>query len=335
MNPVMIIAEAGVNHNGSLDMAKELVRAAKAAGADVVKFQTFNADLCISADANKADYQIQQTELAESQYEMVKKLELSHDDFAALQDECTRFGIVFNSSPFDLESVDFLHSLKIPFWKIPSGEIVNLPYLRKIGNFGEPVVMSTGMATLEEIHAAYRVLCENGEAKENITILQCHTDYPTRFEDVNLAAMETLKREFPCSPVGYSDHTLGIEACIAATALGAAVLEKHFTLDRTLPGPDHKASLEPDELAAMVRAIRNIELARGDGIKNPTESEIQIKAVARKSIVAACTIRGGDFFSEENLTVKRPGGGVNPMRWDDYIGKTAGRDYRKDEQIDA
>lgn len=335
MNPVMIIAEAGVNHNGSLDMAKALVKAAKAAGADVVKFQTFKTDLCISADAKKADYQIQQTGSSESQYEMVKKLELSYDDFQELQDECARCDIVFNSSPFDLESVDFLHSLKIPFWKIPSGEIVNLPYLRKIGNYGEPVIMSTGMATMEEIHGAYRVLFERGVEKEDITILQCHTDYPTRFEDVNLTAMEALRREFPNSPVGYSDHTIGIEACIAATALGAVVLEKHFTLDRSLPGPDHKASLDPDELTAMVKAVRNVELAMGDGEKRPSISESKIKAVARKSIVAIRPIQAGDLFSEENLTVKRPGGGVTPMLWDDYIGKAASRHYAKDEPIDA
>jgi len=335
MKPVMIIAEAGVNHNGSLDMAKELVRAAKAAGADVVKFQTFNTDLSISADAKKAEYQIQQTGSEESQYEMVKKLELSHADFNELQAECIRCGIVFNSSPFDMESIDFLHSLSIPFWKVPSGEIVNLPYLRKIGAYAEPVVMSTGMATMEEIHAAYQVLCESGVAKEDVTLLHCHTDYPTRFEDVNLRAMETLQREFPISRVGYSDHTIGIEACIAATALGATVIEKHFTLDCGLQGPDHKASLEPQDLAAMVKAIRNIERAMGDGLKQPTDSEIKIKSVARKSIVAARSIRAGDFLSEDNLTVKRPGDGVSPMRWDEYIGKTANRDYKKDEQIDA
>lgn len=335
MNPVLIIAEAGVNHNGSLDMAKELVRAAKAAGADVVKFQTFNTDLCISADAKKAEYQIQQTGSAETQYEMVKKLELSHAGFHELQEECSRCGIVFNSSPFDLESVDFLHSLSIPFWKIPSGEIVNLPYLRKIGMYAEPVVMSTGMATMAEIHAAYQVLCDSGVAKDDITLLHCHTDYPTRFEDVNLTAMETLKRGFPNSRVGYSDHTIGIEACIAATALGATVIEKHFTLDCTLPGPDHKASLEPDDLAAMVKGIRNIELALGDGVKQPSASEIKIKAVARKSIVAARSILAGELLTEDNLTVKRPGSGVDPMRWDEYISTTATRDYAKDEPIDA
>jgi N,N'-diacetyllegionaminate synthase len=331
----MIIAEAGVNHNGSLDMARELVRAAYAAGADVVKFQAFNTDLCIAIGAQKAEYQIAQTGEDESQYDMVKKLELNREDFLELQQECHRSGIIFNASPFDLASIDFLHSLHVPFWKIPSGEIVNLPYLRKIAGYGEPVVMSTGMATMDEVHASYRVLCEHGVDPGQITLLHCHTDYPTRFEDVNLTAMNTLQRAFPESRVGYSDHTIGIEACVAATALGATIIEKHFTLDCSLPGPDHKASLEPDELAAMVRAVRNIELALGDGVKRPTESEVQIRSVARKSIVAACSIRVGDLFCEENLTVKRPGGGVNPMRWDDYIGKTAGRDYNKDEQIDA
>lgn len=335
MNPVMIIAEAGVNHNGSLERAKELVRAAKEAGADVVKFQTFNTDLCISVDAKKAEYQVKETGSTETQYEMVKKLELSHDDFLELQQECNRYGIVFNSSAFDLDSVDFLHSLGIPFWKIPSGEITNLPYLRKIGLYGEPVIMSTGMATLEEIHAAHRVLLDSGVDSGKITILHCHTDYPTRFEDVNLTAMNELKREFPKGQVGFSDHTIGIEACIAATALGATVVEKHFTLDCNLSGPDHKASLEPQDLALMVKAIRNIECAMGDGEKRPSASENEIKSVARKSIVAARSIHRGELFSEDNLTVKRPGGGVEPMRWDDYLNKPANRDYAKDEAIDA
>ena len=334
MKPVVVIAEAGVNHNGSLDMAKKLVAAAAAAGADVVKFQTFNTDLCISPETKKADYQVEQTGAKGTQYEMVKGLELGYEDFCELQAECSRCGVVFNSSAFDLESVDFLHGLKVPFWKIPSGELTNLPFLRKVAKYGEPVVMSTGMATLSEVKAAYQVFRDNGVAERDITVLQCHTDYPTRFEDVNLLAMNLLRREFPNSDVGYSDHSVGIEVCIGAVALGAQVVEKHFTLDRTLPGPDHSASLEPAELTSMISAIRNIECALGEETKKPTPSEAKIKLVARKSIVAARHISAGNVLTEQDLAVKRPGDGVNPMRWDEFVGKIAHRDYEEGDQIE-
>ena len=336
MYQTLIIAEAGVNHNGSLDMAKELVRAAKVAGADVVKFQTFITELCITSKEGKAEYQKEKTGASESQFEMVKKLELSYGEFEEIRQECVRCGILFCSTPFDLSSVDFLRQLEMPFWKIPSGEITNLPYLRKIGAFGQSVILSTGMSELVEIGDALAVLEEAGTPRREITLLHCNTEYPTPMQDVNLRAMNALREKFPgLKGVGYSDHTLGIEVPIAAVAMGATVIEKHFTLDKTLPGPDHPASLEPDELAAMVCAIRNIETAFGDGVKKPSPSELKNKLIARKSIVAAGPIAAGERFTDKNLTVKRPGTGVSPMRWDELMGQKATRDYEKDELIDA
>ncbi|MBQ7076684.1 MAG: N-acetylneuraminate synthase [Lachnospiraceae bacterium] len=327
---VYIIAEAGVNHNGKLEIAKKLVDSAKAAGADCVKFQTFKAEKLVSKNAVKAEYQ-KETTGDSSQQEMLKKLELSYDEFIELKKYCDKVGITFLSTPFDSESVDFLNSLDMPFWKIPSGEVTNYPYLVKLAKTHKPVIMSTGMCDLNEIDAAINVLKENGAGE--ITILHCNTEYPTPFTDVNLKAMVSMKETFDVK-VGYSDHTKGIEVPIAAVALGATVIEKHFTLDKNMEGPDHKASLEPYELKAMVDAIRNIEKALGTGKKAPTESELKNKAVARKSIVAACDIKKGQTFTEENLTVKRPGTGLSPMFWNEIIGTTAKRDYSLDEMID-
>ncbi len=327
---VYIIAEAGVNHNGKVELAKKLVDSAKAAGADCVKFQTFKAEKLVSKDAAKAEYQ-KETTGDSSQQEMLKKLELSYDEFIELKKYCDKVGITFLSTPFDSESVDFLNSLDMPFWKIPSGEVTNYPYLVKLAKTHKPVVMSTGMCDLNEIDAAINVLKENGAGE--ITVLHCNTEYPTPFTDVNLKAMVSMKEAFDVK-VGYSDHTKGIEVPIAAVALGATVIEKHFTLDKNMEGPDHKASLEPYELKAMVDAIRNIEKALGTGKKTPTPSETKNKAVARKSIVAACDIKRGETFTEENLTVKRPGTGLSPMFWNEIIGTTAKRDYSLDEMID-
>lgn len=327
---VYIIAEAGVNHNGKVELAKKLVDSAKAAGADCVKFQTFKAEKLVSKDAAKAEYQ-KETTGDSSQQEMLKKLELSYDEFIELKKYCDKVGITFLSTPFDSESVDFLNSLDMPFWKIPSGEVTNYPYLVKLAKTHKPVIMSTGMCDLNEIDAAINVLKENGAGE--ITVLHCNTEYPTPFTDVNLKAMVSMKEAFDVK-VGYSDHTKGIEVPIAAVALGATVIEKHFTLDKNMEGPDHKASLEPYELKAMVDAIRNIEKALGTGKKTPTPSETKNKAVARKSIVAACDIKKGETFTEENLTVKRPGTGLSPMFWNEIIGTTAKRDYSLDEMID-
>lgn len=335
MKRTFIIAEAGVNHNGSIETAARMVDAAVAAGADAVKFQTFVTAECITRDARKADYQTAHGGPEESQFDMVRRLEMRFEDFEQLHRLCAERGILFASTPFDLPSVDFLHRLGCPFWKIASGEITNLPLLRRIARYGGSVIMSTGMATLEEIDRARAVLLAGGIQEEDLTILHCHTDYPTRFEDANLRVIATLRGRYPRGRVGYSDHTPGIEAAIAAVALGAEVIEKHFTLSRDLPGPDHAASLEPPELAAMVRAIRHIEAALGDGVKRPSDAEMKIRAIARKSIVAARAIQKGERFTEENLATKRPGGGVDPMRWDDYLGKTAARDYARDERIDA
>lgn len=332
-NHVTIIAEAGVNHNGSLSMARELVREAAEAGVDYVKFQTFHAEKCVSRFAEKAEYQINNTGKAnETQLEMVKKLELSEQDHLELMEYCRNLGVGFFSTAFDLDSIDFLHSLNLGLWKIPSGEITNYPFLVRIARMNEPVLLSTGMCTLEEIASTLLLLSENGLDKENITLLHCNTEYPTPFEDVNLMAMLQLKEQFGVK-VGYSDHTRGIEVPIAAAALGAQVIEKHFTLDRTLPGPDHKASLEPDELKAMVHAVRNIEKALGDGRKKVTASESKNINIARKSIVAARDIKMGEVLTEENLTVKRPGTGISPMKWPEVLGKVAIRDFAIDEQI--
>lgn len=328
---VFIIAEAGVNHNGSLEFAKKLVDAAKDAGADCVKFQTFISKNIVSKNAVKAEYQKQQTQAEESQHDMLKKLELSFDEFVELNEYCKSKDIEFMSTAFDFDSIDFLNSLKMGTWKIPSGDITNLPYLIKIAKLNKPVIVSTGMCTMDDIERAVNALKENGAGE--LTVLHCTTEYPTPFNDVNLKAMITIKDEFGVK-VGYSDHTKGIEVPIAAVALGATVIEKHFTLDRNMEGPDHKASLEPAELKAMVDSIRNIELSLGDGLKQPAESEKKNMAVARKSIIASKDIKLGEIFTEENLTVKRPGDGISPMRWFDVIGKVAPRDFEEDELIE-
>lgn len=331
-NKVFIIAEAGVNHNGSMDLARKLVDAAAVAGADAVKFQTFRTGSLVRRDAPKAGYQKMTTAAEESQFDMIRKLELDADAHRELMDHCRRRDILFLSSPFDLESIDLLDTLGLEMFKIPSGEITNLPYLRRISRLGKRIVLSTGMATLAEVAAALDVLIAAGAKKESVTLLHCNTEYPTPMADVNLRAMATLKKTFGM-PVGYSDHTLGIEIPIAAVALGASVIEKHFTLDRTLDGPDHKASLEPEELAAMVKAIRNVNAALGNGIKVPSPSETRNIPIARKSIVAARAIRRGELFSEDNLTTKRPAQGLSPMLWDTLIGAKAERDYTPDEFI--
>ncbi len=330
---VFIIAEAGVNHNGSLKRAREMVIKAREAGADAIKFQTFKSEKLVSTFAEKAAYQIENTGSAdESQLEMVKKLELSFDDFRELQAFSKEKGIQFLSTPFDLESIDFLNQLEMPFWKLPSGEVTNYPYLVKIAETHKEIVMSTGMCTLDEISEALVVLRENGAGK--ISLLHCNTEYPTQMEDVNLKAMETLKKAFS-TPIGYSDHTQGIEVPIAAVAMGATIIEKHFTLDRNLEGPDHKASLEPFELKAMVQAIRNIEKAIGNGDKKPTPSEIKNMAIARKSIVAGQPIKKGEIFTEKNITTKRPGTGISAMRWRQVLGQKATRDFAEDELIEV
>ena len=333
---VFIIAEAGVNHNGSLDRAKEMIAAAAEAGADAVKFQAFRAEALTTRGAAKAAYQVQATGAGESQQDMLRKLELSGSDFRELKDCCDGHRIEFLASPFDLPAIALLADLGLRKWKIPSGEITNLPYLREIGSRGQEIILSTGMADAGEIEAALSVLAAAGTDRGRITLLHCTTDYPAPLRDVHLRAMNALRAAFPgLKGVGYSDHTAGIEIPIAAVALGAAVIEKHFTLDQTLPGPDHRASLEPRELAAMVRAIRNIEQALGAGAKRPSPAEEQNKRIVRKSIVAARAIAKGETFTAQNLAVKRPGTGVSPMRWDDVLGQRAVRDYAKDEFIDA
>jgi N,N'-diacetyllegionaminate synthase len=330
---VYIIAEAGVNHNGSLKLAYKLVDAAVDAGSNAVKFQTFRAENVISRLAQKAEYQKKNSDQKESQFEMVKKLELTFADFVELKKYCDKIGIDFLSSPFDLESIDFLYSQNVGALKIPSGEITNLPYLRHVGSLGKPLLLSTGMAYLEEIATALLILEKAGTSKNKITVLHCNTDYPTAIKDVNLSAMLTIRNELNVR-VGYSDHTLGIEIPVAAVALGAVVIEKHFTLDRSLLGPDHPTSLEPGELKAMVKAIRNIEMAMGRGIKEPSAGEAKNISVVRKSLVAGKAIKTGEVFTECNLTVKRPGTGISPMEWDNYLGKYASRDYKEDDLIE-
>ena len=329
---VFIIAEAGVNHNGSLDLAYKLIDVAKDAGADAVKFQTFIPEKTISKFADKANYQKETTDKNESQLKMIKKLALSFEDHKKLLEYCKSKNIKFLSSPFDLDSIDFLSELGLDTFKIPSGEIINLPYLKKIGSLNKKLIISTGMANLGEVESAIDILVKSGTKRANITILHCTTNYPCPYKEVNLKAMLTLKEAFKL-PVGYSDHTLGIEVPIAAVALGAKIIEKHFTLDKKLPGPDHKASLEPAELKKMVKAIRNIEIALGDGIKKPNISEIEIMKVVRKSIVASKSIKKGEVFTKTNITVKRPGIGISPMRWDEVIGERANRDFKDDELI--
>jgi len=328
----LIIAEAGVNHNGDIKLAKKLIDVAAEAGADLVKFQTFSAYRLVTQSAVKADYQARTTERCESQLTMLRRLVLTDGMHRELIEHCALRNIGFFSTPFDIESVDLLLSLGQNLFKIPSGEITNLPYLRHIGRLGQPVIFSTGMAIMGDIEAAIDALEQAGTARSKMTVLHCTTEYPTPMEEVNLRAMQSIHRAFGVA-VGYSDHTQGIEVAIAAVALGATVIEEHFTLDRNLPGPDHKASLEPQELKAMVLAIRNIEVALGDGIKRLTSSEAQNKPVARKSLVASQAIKEGELFSAQNVTAKRPGTGISPMRWDEIIGEAARKDYNEDDLI--
>ncbi len=330
---VIIIAEAGVNHNGSLERAKQMIKAAAEAGVDYIKFQTFNAAKLVSKLAKKAEYQVQNcNDGDDTQLAMLQKLELSHADFKALSKECEKCGVGFMSTPFDVESIDVLASFGMDYWKIPSGEITNLPYLRKIGERGEPIILSTGMSEMPEIEDALRVLEKAGTPRSKVILLHCTTQYPAPLDEINLRAMNTLST-LDCAGVGYSDHTLGITAPIVAVALGATVIEKHFTLDKSLPGPDHVASLSPDELTSMVKALRDAEKSMGSDVKTVTDAERPNVAIARKSIVAACDIKAGDRFTEANLTTKRPATGLSPMLWDTVIGTVATRDYVTDDLI--
>jgi len=331
-NEVFIIAEAGVNHNGSLELAKKLIDVAVEANVNAVKFQTFKAENVLSKHAQKADYQKQTTDADESQFDMIKKLELDVTTHNELIAYCNEKNIMFLSTPFDLDSISLLNDLKLPIFKIPSGEITNLPYLRKIGNLKKKIILSTGMADIGEIEDALDILLNAGTLKDNITVLHANTMYPTPMEDVNLKAMVTIGNTFDIA-YGYSDHTLGIEVDIAAVAMGATVIEKHFTLDKTMQGPDHTASLEPQELIDMVKAIRNIELALGSSVKKPSKSETPNIEIARKSIMARTYIKKGEVFTVDNLTIKRPATGINPMRWDNIIGTIADKDFNEDELI--
>lgn len=331
---VIIIAEAGVNHNGDLNLAKKLIEAAANAKADYVKFQTFKSENVVTVFAQKAEYQKQNMNSeSNSQIEMIRKYELNEDAHKQLIEHSKRHHIKFLSTAFDLDSIDLLNSFKLDYWKIPSGEITNLPYLRKIGALKQDIILSTGMCSLADIETALNILVKAGALREKITVLHCNTQYPTPFHDVNLCAINTIKQAFKVN-VGYSDHTIGIEIPIAAVALGATIIEKHFTLDRNMEGPDHKASLEPNELKQMITAIRNIEDALGDGIKQITKSESANISVARKSIVAANEISEGEIFNSLNLTIKRPGNGISPLEWDQIIGKKANKNYLKDELIE-
>lgn len=332
LSKVFIIAEAGVNHNGSTELAKKLIDVAVHSGADAIKFQTFKAENLVSKKAQKAEYQKQTTDSKESQFEMIKKLELDVDTHQALMAYCAEKNILFLSTPFDHDSINLLNKLELDIFKIPSGEITNSPYLKQIGALNKQVILSTGMANLGEIEAALAVLVSAGTQRKRITVLHANTMYPTPMEDVNLKAMQTIGQAFDIA-YGYSDHTLGIEVDIAAVAMGASVIEKHFTLDKTMEGPDHKASLEPDELKAMVKAIRNIELALGSRVKQVSNSERPNMAVARKSLIAKIDIKQGEQFTENNLTIKRPGAGISPMRWDEVIGQTAQKNYLADDLI--
>ena len=331
-NKVFIIAEAGVNHNGSLDLAKRLIEIAVDSGADAVKFQTFKAESLVSKNAQKADYQKQTTDASESQFDMIKKLELDVETHKELIAYCQEKDIMFLSTPFDHESIDLLSDLGLQIFKIPSGEITNLPYLRHIGSLGKKVVLSTGMSNLKEVGDALNILINAGTSKDNITVLHANTMYPTPMEDVNLNAMLTMQKEFDVA-VGYSDHTLGIEVDIAAVAMGASCIEKHFTLDRAMDGPDHRASLEPEELKEMVNSIRNIEKALGSSEKKPSQSESVNIDVARKSIFAKIDINKGDILDKKNLCVKRPGSGISPMKWDEVMGTISIKNYKKNTLI--
>ncbi len=329
----LIIAEAGVNHNGDMLLAKQLIKVAAEAGADLVKFQTFSADRMVTKDASKANYQIQTSGNHESQYEMLKRLELSEDAHAVLMNSCEDHGVGFFSTGFDIESIDLLVKIGQKRFKIPSGEITNLPYLRHIGQLGHPIILSTGMSTFEEIDSAIFELEKAGTPKKLITVLHCSSEYPATIATVNLRCMLNIKKSFDVE-IGYSDHTLGTEVAIAAVAIGANIIEKHITLDRNLPGPDHKASLEPNEFKEMVKAIRNIEVALGDGVKRLSSNEIHNKQVARKSLVALRDIKKGEIYSAKNVTAKRPGNGLSPMLWDKVIGSYAPRDFIQDEIIE-
>ena len=333
MGKTIIIAEAGVNHNGSIELAKTMIDQAKNAGVDYIKFQTFKAEKLVSVHAAKADYQKTNTNSDETQFEMIKKLELDIDAHKGLIQYCNAKGIKFISTPFDLDSIDLLFDLGVELFKIGSGEITNYPYLKKIAQKGLPVILSTGMSNLSEIEGALDTLLTNGLKRDQVTLLHANTEYPTPFEDVNLNAILTLKEAFKVN-VGYSDHTPGIEVPVAAVAIGATVIEKHFTLDKTMEGPDHKASLEPLELKDMVKSIRNIEKVMGDGLKLPSISEKKNIPIARKSIVASCKILTGEVFSEENITTKRPGTGISPMRWNEVLGRVAQREFKPDDLIE-
>lgn len=331
---VLIVAEAGVNHNGNMDLAHKLVEAAREAGADIIKFQTFRAADTVAASAPKAKYQIQNTGSGESQLEMIRKLELSPDQFLELKRHCDMIGIKFWSTAFDQASVDFLESLRLAMWKIPSGEITNLPFLRKIGALNETCVLSTGMATLGEVETALDILEKSGTSRDKIILLHCTTEYPAPLASVNLKTMLTMTAAFPgIAGTGYSDHTQGIEIPLAAAAMGAVLIEKHFTLDKGMEGPDHAASLEPAELASLVKGIRNISVALGNGIKKPSAVELENRIVARKSLVARTPIRKGEILNEHNMTVKRPGSGISAIHWDEYCGRPAERDYEAEELI--
>ena len=332
MEKTTIIAEAGVNHNGDIELAKKMVDAAKFAGADIIKFQAFVSGHVVTRHAKKADYQIGNLNKEESQLDMIKRLELSFSEFAYLNEYCQTKGIEFMATAFDFESIEFLSKTGITNWKIPSGEITNLPYLIKIARLNKPVILSTGMCTLDDVRNAVKILKENGI--KDLTVLHCTTEYPAPYADVNLRAMCTMRDEFRVK-VGYSDHTIGVEVSIAAVALGARVIEKHFTLDKNMEGPDHKASLEPNELKRLVDSIRHLEVALGDGVKKPAESEKKNISVARKSIVAARNIIVGEMFTEKNLAIKRPGTGISPMKWFDIIGKISPRDFEEDELIEV
>lgn len=333
MSRCFIIAEAGVNHNGKFELAKDLVLAAKHAGADAVKFQTFKAENLVTPNSKKAEYQLKTTVGADTQFQMLKNLELSHEEQRSLFAFARSNGIKILSSAFDLESIDFLEELSQDIYKIPSGEIVNYPYLKKIAELKKPVILSTGLSDIGEIEDALRVMQDSGLSSDMITVLHCNSEYPTPMSDVNLRAMATIGTTFGVK-VGYSDHTMGIEIPIAAVALGACVIEKHFTLSRSMEGPDHKASLEPNEMAAMIQSIRNIEVALGNGIKTPSKSELKNKNIIRKSLVARRKIKQGECFSDDNLIAKRPAGGLSPMLWPQVVGQVAKRDYEVDELVE-
>lgn len=332
MRKTFIIAEAGVNHNASMELAIKLINEAKKSGANAVKFQTFVPELVMAATAKMAEYQIKNIGKVETQIEMARKVYLPITDFKKLKQYCDQVNIIFLSTPFDHFSIMELEKLEMEYFKIPSGELTNLPYLRYVAKIAKKIILSTGMSTMDEVKDAVKILYDNGLKKKNLTLLHATTDYPTKFIDVNLNAMLSMKQEFGVD-VGYSDHTEGIDVAISAVALGAKVIEKHFTLDKNMEGPDHKASLEPHELFKMVQSIRNIELALGDGIKRPAQGELKNIDIVRRSIVSSCKIKKGEIFTEKNLIAKRPGNGINPMRWDEIVGSVALKDYEEDELI--